>query len=157
MRLKTKLVLAITMLVFLIAGMLSLVYVFELLHSAVQQSYDTNRMVADQVRLAVQQRALETGLERPQVDPNNPAELRDAGGRSGAQQCRAAGGDGIGQPLFAYRLRHQHRRQPVDAPLLSTNPDNEDKPLPQRPNYSQLAGRESDRTDETGLRPAAGV
>jgi hypothetical protein len=54
MRLKTKLVLAITLLVFLIAGMLSLVYVSQLLHAAVQQSYDNNRMVANQVRLALQ-------------------------------------------------------------------------------------------------------
>ena len=36
MRLKTKLVLAITLLVFLIGGLLSLVYVSELLHAAVQ-------------------------------------------------------------------------------------------------------------------------
>jgi len=54
MRLKTKLVLAITLLVFLIGGLLSLVYVSELLHAAVQQSYDTNKMVANQVRFALQ-------------------------------------------------------------------------------------------------------
>ena len=47
MRLKTKLVLAITFLVFLISGLLSLVYVSQLLHAAVQQSYDTNHMVAE--------------------------------------------------------------------------------------------------------------
>ena len=75
MRLKTKLVLAITALVFLIAGLLSLVYVSQLLHAAVQQSYDTNRMVANQVRLALQ-KALETGLQDQKVDPGNPAELR---------------------------------------------------------------------------------
>ena len=54
MRLKTKLVLAITTLVFLIAGVLSLVYVSQLLQAAVQQSYDTNNMVANQVRFALQ-------------------------------------------------------------------------------------------------------
>ena len=64
MRLKTKLVLAITLLVFLISGMLSLVYVSQLLHAAVQQTYDTNHMVANQVRFALQ-RALETGPQRP--------------------------------------------------------------------------------------------
>ena len=72
MRLKTKLVLAITLLVFLIAGLLSLVYVSQLLHSAIQQSYDTNRMVANQVRFALQN-ALEAGLKDQKVDPNNPA------------------------------------------------------------------------------------
>ena len=76
MRLKTKLVLAITSLVFLISGLLSLVYVVQLLQSAVRQSYETNRMVADQVQLAVRD-ALQTGLSDRTVDPNNPAELRD--------------------------------------------------------------------------------
>ena len=42
MRLKTKLVLAITGLVFLIAGILSLVYVSHLVDAAIQQSYDNN-------------------------------------------------------------------------------------------------------------------
>jgi hypothetical protein len=47
MSLKTKLVLAITTLVFLITSVLSLVYMNQLLHAAVQQSYDNNRMVAN--------------------------------------------------------------------------------------------------------------
>ncbi|MGO9775865.1 MAG: hypothetical protein ACLPM3_04675 [Terracidiphilus sp.] len=76
MRLKTKLVLAITLLVFLIAGLLSLVYVSQLLHSAIQHSYDTNRLVANQVRFALQN-ALETGLKNRKVDPGNPAQLRN--------------------------------------------------------------------------------
>jgi len=76
MRLKTKLVLAITSLVFLIAGLLSLVYVSQLLRAAVEQSYDTNKMVANQVRFALQN-ALEKGLKDQVVDPNDPAELRN--------------------------------------------------------------------------------
>src|ERR1035438_9080824 len=76
MRLKTKLVLAITILVFLLSGLLSLVYVSQLLHSAVQQSYDTNRMVANQIQFALRN-ALETGLKDQTVDPNNPAQLRN--------------------------------------------------------------------------------
>ena len=75
MRLKTKLVLAITSLVFLIAGLLSLVYVSQLLRAAVEQSYETNKMVANQVRFALQN-ALEKGLKDRFVDPNDPAELR---------------------------------------------------------------------------------
>ena len=54
MRLKTKLVLAITALVFLIAALVSLVYASQLLHGAVKQSYDTNHMVAEQIRFALQ-------------------------------------------------------------------------------------------------------
>src|SRR3954447_6235780 len=75
MRLKTKLVLAITALVLLISGLLSLVYVSQLLHASVQQSYDTNRMVANQVQLAVKA-ALQNGLKDRKFDPSKPYELR---------------------------------------------------------------------------------
>src|SRR5436305_6377630 len=76
MRLKTKLVLAITALVLMISGRLSLVYVSQLLHASVQQSYDTNRMVANQVQLAVKD-ALVNGLKDRKFDPSKPEELRE--------------------------------------------------------------------------------
>jgi signal transduction histidine kinase len=136
MRLKTKLVLAITALVFLIAGLLSLVYVSQLLHAAVQQSYETNRMVANQVRFALQL-ALETGLKDRQVDPNNPAQLREltaeAVRESAALQAVV---DSINRYSFTvYDINIGDSRF---STLLSTNPENEDKPLPVRPNYNQL-------------------
>jgi signal transduction histidine kinase len=136
MRLKTKLVLAITALVFLIAGLLSLVYVSQLLHAAVQQSYDTNRMVANQVRLALQ-KALETGLQNQKVDPNNPAELR-------ALAAQAVRNDAALQTVIDSVNRYSLTVYDINigdsqsVTLLSTNPDNEDKPLPVRPNYRQL-------------------
>jgi PAS domain-containing protein len=136
MRLKTKLVLAITALVFLIAGLLSLVYVSQLLHAAVQQSYDTNRMVANQVRLALQ-KALETGLQDQKVDPNNPAELR-------ALAAQAVRGNTALQTVIDSVNRYSLTVYDINigdsqsVTLLSTNPDNEDKPLPVRPNYRQL-------------------
>ena len=68
MRLKTKLVLAITGLVFLIAGLLSLVYVSHLVDAAIQQSYDSNRMIANQVRYCVAECAGD-GAERSDGRP----------------------------------------------------------------------------------------
>jgi len=136
MRLKTKLVLAITALVFLIAGVLSLVYVSQLLHAAVQQSYDTNHMVAEQVRFALQN-ALETGLKDRVVDPNNPDQLRSLV----AETVRSdAGLQGVVQSVNLYSLTvfDINIGDSQSNTLLSTNPDNEDKPLPVRPNYSQL-------------------
>jgi signal transduction histidine kinase len=136
MRLKTKLVLAITALVFLIAGVLSLVYVSQLLHAAVQQSYDTNHMVAEQVRFALQN-ALETGLKDRVVDPNNPGQLRSLV----AETVRSdAGLQGVVQSVNLYSLTvfDINIGDSQSSTLLSTNPDNEDKPLPVRPNYSQL-------------------
>jgi signal transduction histidine kinase len=136
MRLKTKLVLAITALVFLIAGLLSLVYVIQLLHSAVQQSYDTNRMVANQVQFAVRN-ALETGLRDQTVDPNNPAELRTLAGQAVRNNAALqAVVESVNRySLTIYDINICDSQQ---ITLLSTNPDNEDKTLPPRPNYQLL-------------------
>ena len=136
MRLKTKLVLAITALVFLIAGLLSLVYVSQLLHAAVQQSYDTNHMVANQVRFALQQ-ALETGLKDRKVDPNNPDQLRELTAEAVRENdALQAVVESINRySLTIYDINIGDSQQ---STLLSTNPENEDKPLPVRPNYIQL-------------------
>src|SRR5947199_3917854 len=75
MRLKTKLVLAITALVLLISGLLSMVYVSQLLHAAVEQSYQTNHTVAETVHLEMQN-ALEAGLANRTIDPQHPEQLR---------------------------------------------------------------------------------
>jgi signal transduction histidine kinase len=136
MRLKTKLVLAITALVFVISGLLSLVYVSQLLHAAVQQSWLTNHMVADQVRFAVQN-AFETGFRDRKVDPNNPAELRnleaEAVRNNAALQAVV---DSVNRySLTVYDINIGDSRS---ITLLSTNPENEDKPLPVRPNYTEL-------------------
>ena len=136
MQLKTKLVLAITSLVFLIAGLLSLVYVTQLLRAAVQQSYDTNKMVANQVRFALLQ-ALETGLKDRQVDPNDPAELRSLEAeaiRSGAALQAVV--DSVNRySLTVYDINIGDSQS---LTLVSTNPNNQDKPLPARPDYSML-------------------
>ena len=136
MRLKTKLVLAITALVFLISGLLSLVYVFQLLHSAVQQSYEANRMIANQVQLAVRN-ALQTGLSDRKVDPNNPSELRnlvaEAVRNNSTLQAVIESVNRYSQTVYDINIGDSQ-----SITLLSTNPDNEDKPLPQRPDYRQL-------------------
>jgi signal transduction histidine kinase len=135
-QLKTKLVLAITFLVFLISGVLSLVYVTQLLHAAVQQTYDANRMVANQVRLALM-RAIESGLKDRQVDPNDPAALRYLA-------AEAVRGDaplhGLIESINRYSLTvyDVNIGDSLSIAILSTNPEVEDKPLPSRPNYSQL-------------------
>ena len=136
MRLKTKLVLAITGLVFLIASLLSLVYASQLLHAAVQQSYDTNKMVANQVRFALQN-ALETGLSDQKVDPNNPAQLRNLEAEAirdnSSLQAVIDSVNRYSLTVYDINIGDSH-----SSTLLSTNPENEDKPLPARPNYSRL-------------------
>ena len=141
MRLKTKLVLAITLLVFLIAGLLSLVYVSQMLQEAVKQSYDTNRMVANQVRFALLN-ALETGLKDKKVDPNNPAQLRNLEAQAVRDDATLqAAIDSINRySLTVYDINIGDQQQ---STLLSTNPENEDKPLPTRPGFQQLLNANS--------------
>jgi signal transduction histidine kinase len=136
MRLKAKLVLAITALVFLISGMLSLVYVSQLLDGAVQQSYDTNRLGANQIRYALQQ-ALETGLKDRKVDPNYPDQLRELAAAAVRDDAALRGVvDSVNRyspTVYDINIGDNQSRT-----LLSTNPENQDRPLPGRPNYNQL-------------------
>jgi signal transduction histidine kinase len=136
MRLKLKLVLAITALVFLITGVVSLVYASQMLHSAVAQSYDTNHMVAEQIRFALQN-ALETGLRDQTVNPNDPAQLRalmTSAVRDNAElQAVVQSVNRYSLTVYDVNIGDSH-----SLTLLSTNPENEDKSLPLRPDYTQL-------------------
>jgi signal transduction histidine kinase len=136
MRLKAKLVLAITTLVLLISGLLSFVYVSQLLHAAVQQTYDTNRMVADQVLFALQN-ALETGLRDHKVDPNQPEQLRELA-REAVRNNPSLQAVVTSVNRYSLTVYDINIADFDSQTLLSTNPDNEDKPLPARPGYNQL-------------------
>ena len=72
MRLKTKLVLAITGLVFLVVFTLSWIFLGQLLRQRMSQAYSANDMVAHQISLATQ-RSLTT---IPSFNANNPKALR---------------------------------------------------------------------------------
>ncbi|MGC2615237.1 MAG: ATP-binding protein [Terracidiphilus sp.] len=136
MRLKTKLVLAITGLVFLIAGLLSLVYVSHLVAAAIQQSYDSNRMVANQVRFALHNALLE-GLKDQTVDPNDKEKLQElvqAAIKNSEFLDATLDSANMSSPT-EYDVNIVDRQSRV---LLSTFPDNEGKLLPWRPKYSEL-------------------
>jgi signal transduction histidine kinase len=136
MRLKLKLVLAISSLVLLISGIVSLVYVTQLLNAAVKQTYETNRMVADQVRFALQE-ALESGLKDRTVDPNNPAELRNLEAQAIHDSAALhAVMDSVNR--YSLTVYDINIGDAALRTLESTNPDNVDKPLPVRSDYKQL-------------------
>lgn len=77
MRLKTKLVVAITGLVFLVAAVLSTMFLTELLRQQIAQSYQNTDLVAHQIFFATRH-ALETGMTNPPPDTNDPASVRIA-------------------------------------------------------------------------------
>ncbi|MGH9599966.1 MAG: sensor histidine kinase, partial [Terracidiphilus sp.] len=136
MTLKTKLVLAITGLVFLIAGLVSVVYMSRLLQVAMRQPYDTDLMGAEQIRMALQG-ALESGLKDEKVDPNDPGQLRALAAKAARNSAalKAVISSVNSYSLTVYDINIGDSQS---STLLSTNPGIEDKPLPVRPNYSQL-------------------
>src|SRR5579871_1404720 len=136
MRLKTKLVLAITGLVFLIASVLSLVYVSHLVDAAIQQSDADNRMVANMVRFNLQSTLL-VGLKDQTVDPNDKEKLLDL------VQDAIRKSDSLRATLDSANMYSatEYDANIVDTSsriLLSTFPDNVGKSLQWRPKYSDL-------------------
>lgn len=136
MRLKTKLVLAITALVLLISGLLSLVYVSQLIHTAVKQSYDNDQMVAEQVRMAVEN-ALKTGLGDRTVDPDHPEQLHDLA-VDAIRNSQLLGSVIESVNRYSMTVYDVNIADASGQTILSTNPVNENTSLPARPDYGQL-------------------
>lgn len=136
MRLKTKLVLAITALVLLISGLLSMVFVGQLLHSSVEQTFQTNRMVAEQVRMALQD-ALETGLKDRSVDPAHPEQLRTLAAEA-IRNSHSLNAELESVNRYSLTVFDVNITDNVSHVILSTIPDNQDKLLPWRPDYQEL-------------------
>jgi signal transduction histidine kinase len=134
--LKSKLVLAITSLVFLVTMVLSLVYVNQLLQAVVTQSYETNVLVARQIRYALQL-ALENGLKDQQVDPNNKAQLRElvvpAVRNNSALQAVISSVNRYSPTVYDISIADTNGRA-----LLTTGPNGDDNPIPVRPDYQVL-------------------
>src|SRR5580692_7042384 len=133
MRLKTKLVLAITGLVFLVVFTLSWIFLGQLLRQRMSQAYSANDMVAHQISLATQ-RTLGTIRN---VNPNDPNALR-------AAVAKALRNDPALTELLNSAIRYAPTVFDVTIAdsegrgLLSTDPINVDHLVPQRPEYAEL-------------------
>ena len=86
MRLKTKLVLAITGLVFLVVFTLSWIFLGQLLRQRMSQAYSANDMVAHQIALATKRTLARNRLKDRTVDPNEP-DVCASGGQGSAQRA----------------------------------------------------------------------
>jgi signal transduction histidine kinase len=136
MRLKTKLVLAITGLVFLVVCTLSWIFLGQLLRQRMSQAYSANDMVAHQILFATR-RALQTNIRAPHVDPNDPKALR-------ATVAEALRSDPALTALMSSAIRYSPTVFDVSIAdsegrgLLSTDPTNLDHVLPHRQEYEEL-------------------
>src|SRR5581483_6393408 len=77
MRLKTKLVFAITGLVFCVVLVFSWIWLSQLLQQHIEQSWSTTDYLAHNVLFQMRQ-ALDTGLRDRHFDPNDPVAVRAA-------------------------------------------------------------------------------
>jgi signal transduction histidine kinase len=136
MRLKTKLVLAITGLVFLMVCVLSAIFLAQLLEQRVSESYDSNGVVAHEILLATQ-RSIETNMRGTPVNTNDPEALR-------AAVANALRNDETLTSLLTSAISHSPTVFDVAVAdsegrcLVSTNPADLDQLLPRRPEFAEL-------------------
>jgi signal transduction histidine kinase len=136
MRLKTKLVLAITGLVFVVVTVLSLLFLTELLRQQIAQSYLNTDLVAHQVQFATRH-AIETGMKNPPPNANNTAAERDAVAetlrRDEALTSLISSVIRYSPTVFDISVAYSDGRA-----LISSDPIVGDKVLPARPAYTAL-------------------
>lgn len=136
MRLKTKLVLAITGLVFLAVSVLSMLYLTELLRQQIAQSYLNTDLVAHQVLFSTRH-ALETGLTKRPVDASDPSAVRvavaDTLRRDDSLNSLLSSVIRYSPTIFDIAVSDTNGRA-----LISSDITANDKLLPDRPRYGDL-------------------
>jgi len=136
MRLKTKLVLAITGLVFLVVFTLSWIFLGQLLRQRMTQAFTANDMVAHQIAAATRQ-SLELNTRGRRVLGNDPKALR-------AIAAAALRSDSNLKTLMNSAISYSPTVFDVaiadseGRALLSTDPANLDHALPHRQEYEEL-------------------
>ena len=140
MRLRTKLVLLVTGLVFLLVAATSWLYLTRSLQQFVDQNYVSTDVIAHQVSFAVKQ-AVEQGVIRDQIDPTLPAAGFEAqiGDALRTNPAMNALTDSI--LFYAPTVFDVSVTDSVGMVLLSTDPTAGGKPLPWRPEYGSLRFR----------------
>lgn len=136
LRLKTKLVLAISGMVFALVATLSCLYVSQILRQRINESYDNAAFIAHQVLHAARQ-ALETELPNSRLEPQDSTQARDAIA-SILQHDSAI--STLLQSVVGYSAE-VYDTALVDrngAALLDTDAGSVDKPMPRRPALADL-------------------
>ncbi len=140
MRLKTKLVVTITGLVFLLVSAISWLYLSRSLQQNVDQNYASTDIIAHQVLFATRQ-AIESGVHDKTIDPAAPpSRIRT----EMAETLRAD--DALGalmESVISYSptVFDITITDSANRTLLSTDPVIGDRPLPYRPRYATLRFR----------------
>jgi signal transduction histidine kinase len=136
MRLKTKLVVAITGLVFAVVAIFSWIYFSQLLQQRIEQSYNATDIVAHQLQFATRQ-AIENGTRNMVINANDPTQLRAA---VAAALRNDAGLNALLLSVISYSptVFDVAIADGSGRAYLSTDPTEEGQILPSRPDYAPL-------------------
>ena len=140
MRLKTKLVAAVTGLVFLLVAATSGLYLIRSLRQYVDQSYSSTDIIAHQVLFATRQ-AVQQGVIHGTIDPSQPPTIFQS--EVAFALRRDAALDALMDSIISYSptIFDITVSDSTGISLLSTNPLLEGHPLPYRPDYGKLRFR----------------
>jgi len=145
MRLKTKLVLAITALVVTVVVLFSWIWLSQLLQQHIEQTWSATDIIDHQVLFQIRQ-ALDTGLRDRKFDPNDPASVRAAVADS---LRRDAGLNALLTSIVNYSptvldisVADRQGRAIIAVPDSSLD----DLPIPNRPDYAVLRRQSLIRT-----------
>ena len=136
LRLKTKLVLAITGLIFLVVTVLSWLFLDELLEQRISVSYAGNLVVAHQILYSTRL-ALEEDLRGKKIDPKDPDALRKAMATA-LQQDKALEALLVSVIKYAPTVFDVSIADANGRALVSTDPTLDDQVLPLEPDYAEL-------------------
>ncbi len=140
MRLKTKLVAAVTLLVFLLVSASSCLYLARSLRQYLDQNYASTDIIAHQVLFATRQ-AIEQGVIRGSIDPTDPAPLFRA------QVAAALRNDASLTALMDSIVSYSPTvfdvtvTDSLEHGLVSSQPMLTDQPFPFRPDFGKLRYR----------------
>ena len=135
-RLKTKLVLSISAMVFALVAALSWIYVSQIVHQRIIESYQSTDFVAHQILHGARQ-ALEVDLNSSQIDTSDPKKVRDAI----AEILQTDGGlNGLLQSIIGYSptIYDAAIADTSGVAMLHTDATSLDKPLARREDLARL-------------------
>jgi PAS domain S-box-containing protein len=140
MRLKTKLVVTVTGLVFLLVSTISWLYLSRSLQQNVDQNYASTDIIAHQVLFATRQ-AIEAGVRDKTIDPTAPPALirSEMSDTLRADAPLSALMDAV--ILYSPTVFDITVTDSANRTLVSTDPALRDAPLPYRPRYATLRFR----------------
>jgi PAS domain S-box-containing protein len=136
LRLKTKLVFAITLMVVVIVATLAALYISEVVHQRIQETYDVAYLVGNQI-FAVARPSLEVDLRSTRVDLNDPKQV-DAAVQNELQTDLSL--NYLLDSVLGYSLSIQDVSiaSAGGQALLHTNPILVGQPVPQREDWSSV-------------------